>query len=308
MGLVLKLNHLRMAKKKIIVQEIEIRLIKISSEDYICLTDMIKAKDGEFFVSDWLRNANTLEYLNAWEELNNPDFNYGEFSLIRKDSGVNSFKISVKEWVERTNASGLVAKSGRYGGTFAHKDIAFNFGMWISPMFQLYVVKEYQRLKEQESNAYNLEWNVKRILSKANYKIHTDAVRDYIVPKAGYTKAKEWLLYADEADMLNIAMWGCTAKDWKQANAKRTAAGENIRDMASINDLAILSNIESLNSILISQGLSKIERLRLLSKTVSQQRKSLEGIDIIKGIQKLDDTSLAEDRQKIEKNISNNNR
>ncbi|MGV3603839.1 MAG: KilA-N domain-containing protein [Dyadobacter fermentans] len=296
-----------MAKKKIIVQEIEIRLTQINSEDYICITDMIKAKEGDFFISDWLRNSNTLEYLNAWEQLNNPNFNYGEFAIIRNESGVNSFRISVKDWVDRTRAVGVVATPGRYGGTFAHKDIAFNFGMWISPMFQLYVVKEYQRLKEQESNAYNLEWNVKRILSKANYKIHTDAVRDYIVPKAGYTKAKEWLLYADEADMLNIAMWGCTAKDWKQANTKRTAAGENIRDMASINDLAILSNIESLNSILISQGLSKIERLRLLSKTVSQQRKSLEGIDIIKGIQKLDDTSLAEDRQKIEKDISNNN-
>lgn len=291
-----------MAKNnKLIVQEIEIRLTRINSEDYICLTDMIKAKDGDFFISDWLRNSNTLEYLNAWEELNNPNFNYGEFAVIRKDSGVNSFKISVKEWVERTNAIGIVATAGRYGGTFAHKDIAFNFGMWISPMFQLYVVKEYQRLKEHESNAYNLEWNVKRILCKANYKIHTDAVRDYIVPKAGYTKAKEWLLYADEADMLNIAMWGCTAKDWKQANVKREAIGENIRDMASINDLAILSNIESLNSILISQGLSKIERLRFLSKTVSQQRKSLEGIDIIKGIQKFDETTLVDTKQKIER-------
>lgn len=294
-----------MAKKTIIVQEIEIRLTQINSEDYICITDMIRAKDGDFFISDWLRNSNTLEYLNAWEELNNPSFNYGEFAIIRKESGVNSFKISVKDWTERTNAIGLVAKAGRYGGTFAHKDIAFNFGMWISPMFQLYVVKEYQRLKEQESNAYNLEWNVKRILSKANYKIHTDAVRDYIVPKAGYTKAKEWLLYADEADMLNIAMWGCTAKDWKQANAKRASAGDNIRDIASINDLAILSNIESLNSILISQGLSKTERLRLLSKTVNQQRKSLEGIDIIKGVQKLDEATLIETIQKVEKDKSN---
>jgi hypothetical protein len=243
--------------------------------------------------------------LNAWEELNNPDFNYGEFAVIRRECGVNSFKISVKEWAERTNATGIVAKAGRYGGTFAHKDIAFNFGMWISPMFQLYVVKEYQRLKEKESNVNNLEWNVKRILSKANYKIHTDAVRDYIVPKAGYTKAKEWLLYADEADMLNIAMWGCTAKDWKLANTRRAAIGENIRDMASLNDLAILSNIESLNSVLIGQGISKIERLRFLSNTVSQQRKSLEGINIIKGIQKLDEATLIYSDQKAEKDTSN---
>lgn len=259
---------------------------------------MIKAKDGDFFVSDWLRNANTLEYLSAWERLNNHDFNYGEFAIIRKGAGVNSHKISVKEWIERTNAKGIIAKTGRYGGTYAHKDIAFHFGMWISPVFQLYIVKEYQRLKEIESNEYNLEWNVKRVLSKANYRIHTDAIKNYIVPKAGYSKAKEWLLYADEADLLNIAMWGCTAKDWKQSNTERVLHGENIRDMASINDLAILSNIESLNSILISQGLSKTERLRFLVNTVKQQRKSLEGIDILKGMQKLSDTTYIDAKTK----------
>ena len=231
----------------------------------------------------------------------NPNFNSGEFALIRSQSGINSFKISVKEWVAKTNAIGIVAKAGRYGGTYAHKDIAFTFGMWISPVFQLYIVKEYQRLKEIEANEYNLEWNVKRILCKANYKIHTDAIKNHIIPQAAYTKAKEWLLYADEADLLNIAMWGCTARDWKQANPERTLQGENIRDMASINDLAILSNIESLNSILISQGLSKADRLRFLASTVEQQRKSLEGLDIIKGIKKLSDSTFSDAKIKFEK-------
>lgn len=277
---------------KLIVQNIEIGLLNINSEDYICLTDMVKAKEGEFFVSDWLRNANTLEYLHAWEGMYNPEFNHGEFAAIRNQSGINSFKVSVKEWVAKTNAVGILAKAGRYGGTYAHKDIAFNFGMWISPVFQLYVIKEYQRLKEIESNAYNLEWNVKRVLCKANYKIQTDAIKNYMIPQAGYTKAKEWLLYADEADLLNIAMWGCTARDWKQANPQRALNGENIRDMASINDLAVLSNIESLNSILISQNLSKAERLRFLANTVEQQRKSLEGLDLIKGIKKLNDSTF----------------
>jgi hypothetical protein len=260
---------------------------------------MLKAKDGDFFVSDWLRNRNTLEYIGAWEAMNNPDFNYGEFAIIKDKSGLNNFKISVKEWCEKTKAIGLTATTGRYGGTYAHKDIAFNFGMWISPVFQLYIVKEYQRLKETESNQYNLEWNVKRILSKTNYKIHTDAIKDYILPKTGYSKAKEWILYADEADMLNVSMWGCTAKDWKLANPKRSLEGENIRDMASINDLAILSNIENLNSILIEQGLPKKERFRFLVDTVKKQRKALEGIDIIKSLKKVNDNTFIEAKKRI---------
>ena len=165
------------------VKGIDIAMTKVNESDFISLTDMIKAKDGDFFISDWLRNRNTLEYLAAWESLNNPSFNYGEFAIIKDKSGLNNFKISVKEWVARTGAIGLTAKTGRYGGTYAHTDIAFNFGMWISPIFQLYIVKEYQRLKEIESNQYNLEWNVKRLLSKANYRIHTDAIDKYMIPK-----------------------------------------------------------------------------------------------------------------------------
>jgi hypothetical protein len=286
---------------RITVQDIVIGIQTIDDEDYISLTDMIRAKDGDFFVSDWLRNRNTLEYIGAWEAMHNPDFNYGEFAIIKDKSGLNNFKVSVKEWVEKTNSIGISAKTGRYGGTYAHKDIAFNFGMWISPAFQLHIVKEYQRLKEIESNQYNLEWNVKRILSKTNYKLHTNAIKSHIVPVAAFSKAKEWLLYADEADLLNIAMWGCTAKDWKQANTQRALSGENIRDMASINDLAILSNIENLNSFLISQGMSKSERLRFLVDVVNKQRVALDGLDIIKGLQKLDKTTYIDAKKEREK-------
>jgi hypothetical protein len=284
-----------MAKNnKIIVQNIEISLTIINNEDYICLTDMIRAKDGDFFISDWLRNANTLEFLAAWESLNNSNFNYGEFAIIRSHSGSNSYKISVKEWREKTNSIGIVAKTGRYGGTYAHKDIAFNFGMWISPIFQLYIIREYQRLKEAETNQYGLEWNVNRILSKTNYQIHTDAIKDYIIPKSGYSKQKEWILYADEADMLNIVLFGCTAKDWREANVKRALAGENIRCIASINELVILSNLESLNSTLIKNGISKKDRFKILSQTAQEQRKSLNNIDFIKSMKKLSPTTYVD--------------
>ena len=179
--------------KKIEVEGNIITIVDHNSDDFISLTDMIKAKDGSFFISDWLRNANTLDYISAWESIHNPNFNYGEFATIRQSAGSNAFKISVKELIEKTNATCIIAKAGRYGGTYAHKDIAFNFGMWISPVFQLYIVKEYQRLKEVENNQYNLEWNVKRVLSKVNYSIQTDAVKDYILPKCNYTKETEWL-------------------------------------------------------------------------------------------------------------------
>lgn len=228
-----------------------------------------------------------VDYLGAWEQLNNPEFKVVEFDHFRNESGLNSFVLSPKEWCESTKAVGIYSKSGRYGGTYAHKDIAFNFGMWISPIFQLYIVKEYQRLKEVESNQYNLEWNVKRILSKANYQIHTDAVKNYIVPKAGYSQAKEWLLYANEADLLNIVLFGCTAKQWREANPKRVLNGENIRDMASINELAILSNMESLNSTLIKNGLSKKDRFKILADTVKEQKVSLDSMDYLKSIKRI---------------------
>ncbi len=200
-----------MSKTKTIeVQDKIISIVEYGEDDFICLTDMLKAKDGDFFITDWLRNRNTLEFLSVWEKLHNPNFNYGEFAILRNQSGLNSFKVSVKEWVEKTNAIGIFAKAGRYGGTYAHKDIAFEFGTWISPTFKLYLMHEYQRLKEIEYNQYNLEWNFKRVLSKMNYHIHTDAVKSHIIPQI--SQDKEWLVYAEEADLLNVALFGCTAK------------------------------------------------------------------------------------------------
>lgn len=287
-----------MAKNKTItVQGVDISLYTHNDEDYICITDMIKAKDGGFFITDWLRNRNTLEFLGVWEEMYNPNFNYGEFAIIKSKAGLNSFKISVKEWTDRTNAIGLISKSGRYGGTYAHKDIAFEFGTWISPVFKLYIIKEYQRLKEIENNQYGLEWNVKRVLSKANYTIHTDAIEKHIIPHIGFAQKREWI-YASEADMLNIIMFGCTAKQWREANMDRAMRGENVRDMASIDDLAILSTLESLNALLIKKGMSQKDRGKILNEVCKEQREALKGKDILKSIKKLSDKTYIEHEKK----------
>ena len=275
-----------------LVEGVEITVTTINNNDYISITDMIKAKDGEFFISDWLRNRNTLQYLGAWG-MYNPNFNYGEFAIIKDKSGLNNFKISVKEWVAKTNAIGLTAKAGRYGGTYAHKDIAFHFCMWISPEFQLYVIKEYQRLKDIENNQYNLEWNVKRVLSKANYQLQTDAIKNYIIPSKSDNLKDEWI-YADEADMLNLIMFNCTAKKWRELNPERASAGENIRDMASINELNIISNLESLNATLIKKGMAKKERFTMLSEVANEQRALLEKYDYIKSIKKIDNTTYVD--------------
>lgn len=275
--------------KKIEVEGHIITIVKHNSDDFISLTDMIKAKDGSFYISDWLRNANTLDYISAWESMHNPSFNYGEFATIRQSAGSNAFKISVKELIEKTNASCVVAKAGRYGGTYAHKDIAFNFGMWISPVFQLYIVKEYQRLKEVETNQYHLEWNVKRILSKVNYHIQTDAVKDYIIPQSNYTKETEWLAYAEEADILNVALFTFTAKQWREANPQLALEGKNLRDIASINELAILSNLESANAEMIREGEDKNERFKKLYKIAQYQKEILDKQDFLKSIKKTTD-------------------
>ncbi|GBU21677.1 hypothetical protein R80B4_01577 [Fibrobacteres bacterium R8-0-B4] len=250
---------------KIVVQKTEITVIQIYDEDYICLTDMLKAKDGDFFISDWLRNRNTLEYIGIWEQISNPNFNYGEFATIRNKSGLNSFKISVNEFVQRTNAIGLHAKAGRYGGTYAHKDIAFQFAMWISPEFQIFIVKEFQRLKDAEQKL--LGWSAKRELAKINYHIHTDAVKQNLIPKE-ITRKQASAIYADEADVLNIALFGKTAKEWRRKNPNETG---NIRDYASINELICLSNMENINAVLINDGIPQKERLLRLNKIAIQQ-------------------------------------
>ena len=232
---------------------------------------MLKAKDGDFFISDWLRNRNTVEFLGIWESVNNPDFNYGEFAIIKSQAGLNNYKISVREWVEKTNAIGLKATAGRYGGTFAHSDIAFEFGMWISPEFKIYLIKEFKRLKEEESNRQQLEWNLQRILAKVNYKIHTDAIKDNLIPKE-LSKPQINFVYANEADLLNVALFGITAKEWRDLNPGKEG---NIRDYATIEQLVVLSNLESINAVLIHQNLSQPERLIQLNKVAILQMNSL---------------------------------
>ena len=255
---------------KFTVQTTEVNVIKVNGEDYICLTDMIRAKDGDFFITDWLRNRNTLEYIGIWEKVYNPNFNYGEFAIIRNQSGLNSFKISVKEFASRTNAISLQAKAGRYGGTYAHKDIAFEFAMWISPEFKIYIVKEFQRLKAEEQRL--LGWTAKRELSKINYRIHTDAIQQNLIP-AELTPAQASIIYANEADVLNVALFGVTAKQWHEANPGLKG---NLRDYATINELICLSNMENLNAVFIEQGLTQRERLIKLNQIAIHQMSVLE--------------------------------
>ena len=257
---------------KIVVKSTEINVVQINEEDYICLTDMIKAKDGEFFIADWLRNRNTLEYIGIWEKINNPSFNYGEFAIIKGQSGLNSFKISVKEFVEKTNAISIQAKAGRYGGTYAQKDIAFEFAMWISPEFKIYIVKEFQRLKTEEQKL--LGWSAKRELTKINYRIHTDAIKNNLIPEEVSTEQKSYI-YADEADVLNVALFGMTAKQWRAQNPDKNG---NIRDYATINQLICLSNMENLNAVFIGDGMRQSERLEKLNRIAIQQMKVLEDI------------------------------
>ena len=240
-----------MVKNKIItVKGTAITIIKENNEDFISITDMLKAKDGDFFIADWLRNRNTVEFLGIWESVYNPGFNYGEFAIIKSQAGLNSYRISVKEWVEKTNAIGLKATTGRYGGTYAHKDIAFEFGMWISAEFKVYLIKEFQRLKDDENDRLKLEWNFQRTLAKVNYHIHTDAIKENLIPKE-LDKTQIGFVYANEADLLNVALFGITAKRWRDANP---LAEGNIRDEATIEQLVVLSNLESINAVLIHQG------------------------------------------------------
>ena len=277
------------------VQGVEIAIFQHKQEDYISLTDMVKAKNGDNRAADiiknWIRNRETIEFLGTWESFYNPDFKVVEFDHFKKESGLHTFTMSVNNWVEKTNAIGIFSKHGRYGGTYAHKDIAFEFGSAISPVFKLYLIKEFQRLKEIENNQYNMEWNVKRVLAKANYQIQTSAIKNYVLPQKSKLKKNEWI-YADEADMLNLIMFNCTAKEWRELNKERASVGENIRDMASINELNILSNLESLNATLIKRGVDKNDRYMILSETAKEQMELLNHYDYMKSIKKIDDTTF----------------
>ena len=256
---------------KITVQNTEITIVSHNDDDYISLTDMARSQLQEHIIFRWLSLKSTIEYLGEWEMLYNPNFNCTEFGTFRNMAGSNNFVLSVKTWIEKTNAIGIFSKAGRYGGTYAHRDIAYHFGMWISPKFQLLLVKEYQRLKAEEQKM--LGWTAKRELSKINYHIHTDAIKNHLVPTE-ITAAQASIIYAEEADVLNVAMFGMTAKQWREDNPDLKG---NIRDYATINELICLSNMENINAVLINAGVPQGERLVKLNQIAIQQMQVLEG-------------------------------
>ena len=277
-----------MQKKKtaqLMVQNTSVTIMTINQRDYVSLTDMAKARTDASRAADviknWLRARSTLEFLGTWEILYNPDFKVVEFDHFKSEAGLHTFTLSAKEWIEKTNAIGIYVQSGRYGGTYAHKDIAFEFGSAISPVFKLYLLKEYQRLKDEETDRLKLEWDAKRFLSKNNYIIHTDAIKNYILPQNVYNKSAEWLVYASEADMLNVALFSCTAKEWREANPE-LAKHSNLRDYASIAELTVLSNLETHNAELIRQGLNKAERFSVLRQIAQYQLRVLQEAERIK--------------------------
>jgi len=268
--------------KKIKIEDVDIFIISKNNEDYISLTDMARSQLEDVIIIKWLSLKNTIEYIGEWESLYNPDFNYTEYGTIKNAAGSNNFVLSVKSWIERTGAIGITAKAGRYGGTYAHKDIAFQFGMWISPKFQLLLVKEYQRLKADENEQLKLNWNLQRTLSKVNYRIHTDAIKETLIP-AEISRQQASVVYSSEADLLNVALFGMTAQEWRIEN--QDAKG-NVRDAATLEQLVVLSNIESINSVLIRQGRTQHDRLIQLNAIAITQMKSLLGNASIEKLKK----------------------
>ena len=259
---------------KITVQNTQITVVAINERDYISLTDMVRnIENGLALIEKWLRNKNTIEFLGIWEEMYNPHFNSPEFEGIKNAAGLNRFVLSVKQWVEKTNSRGIIAKAGRYGGTYAHKDIAFEFATWVSPQFKLYLIQEFERMKSDEQK--QLGWTAKRELSKINYRIHTDAIKQNLIPEA-VTAAQASIIYAEEADVLNVAMFGQTAKQWREAHPEKKG---NIRDDASINELICLANMENINAILIDEGLPQGDRLVRLNQIAINQMRVLENDD-----------------------------
>ena len=267
-----------MKSRSIIVKGTEVSITSRHEQDYISLTDMVKRFGDESILYNWLRNRNTIEFLGIWEQLFNPVFKPLEFERFRNQAGLNRFSLSPKKWIEATGAIGIYAKSGRYGGTYAHKDIAFEFGSWLSPEFKLYLIKEFQRLKDEESRTMALEWNFQRTLAKVNYKIHTDAIRDRLIPPR-VTRQQASTIYATEADLLNVALFGITAAQWRQANPEQAG---NMRDAATLEQLVVLSNLESINAVLIHQRLNSSDRLTQLNEIAITQMRSLVGVNAIK--------------------------
>jgi hypothetical protein len=256
--------------KKINVQGSEIAVFRSEEQDYISLTDMVKdIENGLALIEKWLRNKNTIEFLGIWEEIYNPDFNSTEFEGIKNQAGLNRFVLSVKQWVAKTNSVGIIARAGRYGGTFAHKDIAFEFASWVSPQFKIYLIKEFQRLKDEELK--QLGWDIKRNLTKINYRIHTDAIKENLIPE-NLSPQQINYVYANEADVLNMALFGKTAKQWRGKNPDKKG---NIRDYANVSQLVCLANLENLNAVFINEGLKQSERLAKLNQIAISQMKIL---------------------------------
>lgn len=263
-----------MPKRKINVQNVEIVLFNDNKVDYISLTDMARFKNAEatgLVISHWLSTRYTIEFIGIWEQLYNPNFNVTEFSNIKNESGSNGFVLSGKQWIEKTNAIGIISKSGRYGGTYAHKDIAFEFASWISAEFKLYLIKEFQRLKEDENERKSLGWDLRRNLAKINYRIHTDAIKENLIPPK-INKQQENIIYANEADVLNVALFGKTAKEWRDKNPGKEG---NVRDYSSVEQLVCLSNMESMNALFIKQGMAQSKRLKLLNEIAIDQMSTL---------------------------------
>ncbi len=262
--------------KKIDVQGSEITIISTKEQDYISLTDMVRDIDnGLVLIEKWLRNKNTIEFLGIWEEIYNPNFNSPEFEGIKNQAGLNRFALSVKQWVSKTNSIGIIAKAGRYGGTYAHKDIAFEFASWISPKFKIFLIKEFQRLKDEEQK--QLGWDIKRNLTKINYRIHTDAIKENLIPK-NLSKKQIFFVYANEADILNMALFGKTAKQWRDDASTGFSASDkkgNIRDYANVSQLVCLANLENLNAVFINDGLEQSDRLVKLNQIAISQMKIL---------------------------------
>lgn len=268
--------------KSLTVKGVEVNLTSKDDEDYISLTDMTKSFNGaDQLIKNWLQNKNTVDFLGVWEQLNNPGFNLVEFHLIKNEAGLNRFVMSAKQWTERTKGIGLLARAGRYGGTFAHKDIAFEFGSWLSPEFKLYLIKEFQRFKEQEALSGGLEWSIRRSLSKVQYRVHTDAVKEHLIPPQ-LTGAQIGFVYATEADILNKALFGMTAKEWRSANPE---ADGNIRDNATMEQLVVMSSLESQNALLIQQQMSQSNRLVMLNTLARSQLASLLSNPSIKSLE-----------------------
>ena len=275
------------------VQGESVSILKVNNDNYISLTDLTKKFEGQSaLIEQWLRNKDTLLFLGTWEFLNNQNFNSLEFEGIKNEAGRNSFYLSIKKWIETTGAIGIISTAGRYGGTYAHKDIAFEFCSWLSPEFKLYLIKEFQRLKIEETKRQSLDWNLNRTLSKINYKIHTDSIKDNIIPHK-LTKKEQTYTYANEADVLNVALFGITAKQWRE---KHPEAKGNIRDYASIEQLLVLANIESMNAELITQKLPQDKRLAMLNEMAIRQLKSLISNNQVKTLEKSADMKMIEDK------------